>query len=93
MFPEPLPLGGLGMGNPHVIQDTEDKVIYERLNRLWPVIETRAGRDYVGAGSGQSQHILEMNCVVRRFTGDENELPAFFQSHVGGAVNQIRSSS
>jgi hypothetical protein len=78
------------MGNPQVIEDTEDEVIYERLNRLWPMIETRAGRNYVGAGSGQSQHILEMNCVVRRFAGDDNQLPAFFQSHVCSAVNQIR---
>ena len=75
--------------HPQRVEDTGDDEFDHFGNGLRAVVETRAGRQDDRAGPGQAQHVLEMDGGQRRLAWNQDQLAAFLENHVGGALDQV----
>src|SRR5713226_7102045 len=77
------------MRNTKLIENAKAQMVDERFDCLWPMIKTGTGGQNASACMRQSEHVLEMNRVVRRLAWDDHQLAALLECHISGAMNQI----
>src|SRR6266542_279157 len=75
-----------------MVEDTKDQVINKRFDSLRPVVKAGTGWNYVSARARQSQHILEVNRIVRGFAWHQYQSAPLLERHVCRAMDQICSS-
>ena len=86
-----FPLRRLGMRHAQVIKNTKHEMVDECLDGLRSMIKTRTGGNNVRARARQTQHVFQVNRVVRGFSRNDDEPAILFQGNVGGSMDQIGS--
>src|SRR5258706_11708169 len=88
-----LPTRGCRVRNRELIENAKHQMVDQGLYGLWPMIKARACRQNLRARARQLQKIFQMNCIVRSLARYYDQLSTLLQSHIGGAVNQVRAGS
>ena len=55
-----------------LVEDAIAQMINQLIDRFRTVVEARTRRKYLRTGSGKTEHVLEMDRIVRRFAGNQN---------------------
>jgi len=85
-----LPPGGdQRLWQAQMIQQPGDHEVHQLADLLGLVVEARRGGHDGDAEAGEAQHVLEVDGGVRRLAGHEDQLAAFFEHHIGGALDEV----
>ena len=74
-----------------MIKDAEDQVVYQIVDCLRAMVETRTCRNNVRACTSQPQHVLEMNSVIGSLTRHNHKPASFLERDICCAMNEICS--
>ena len=58
------------------------------VDRFRVVVEGRHRRNDLHAHPGERQHVLQVDLAQRGFPGDQHQLAALFERHVGGSADE-----
>jgi hypothetical protein len=72
-----------------LVEDLACRLGEQVVDGLRVVVEGGHGRQDGRAGQGDGLHVADVDEVQGRLPGDQDELPAFFEAHVGGAGDEV----
>jgi hypothetical protein len=72
-----------------MVQDAADNGVHDLFNCFWMRIEEGIGRKDGGPGQQQQFKVLYLDEVQWGLARHQDELPLFFQNHIGGAQQHV----
>src|SRR5689334_17516639 len=88
-----LPAVSVGLRQADVRQDPAGEFVRQLVNRGRQKVVGGNERENGRSSVGGAVHVADMDFVERSFAHAENQRPLFFETNIGGALDQVRSNS